>query len=399
MLSERIRAVQPSPTLRFTALARQLQAQGKKVVNLAAGEPDFDTPEPVKAAAIRAIQEGFTKYTPTTGIPELKAAIVSTLARDRGLTYRPEQVMVTCGAKQALFNLFQAMVQQGDEVLVPSPYWVSYPEMVRLAGATPVEIRTKPSEKFQLDAESVAKACTPKTRCLILNSPSNPTGAVLDERRLKEIAKVAQAKGLWIISDEIYSQLVYPSTLRQAQGSGQAAAAPSIAAVAPEVYPKTLVVDGVSKAYAMTGWRIGYLAGPAEVVEAAGRLQDHSTSNPASISQRAALAALTGDPASVRAMAQEFRRRRDLLMKRLSGIPGISFVEPEGAFYCFVDISKTGLKSAVFAERLLQEALVASIPGDGFGWEGYVRLSFAIGSEALEEGMNRFQAFIRSLIP
>ncbi len=391
MLSERIRAVHPSPTLRFTALARALQSQGKKVVNLAAGEPDFDTPDPVKAAAVRAIQEGFTKYTPTTGIPELKAAIVSALARDRGLTYRPEQVMVTCGAKQALFNLFQVLVQPGDEVLVPSPYWVSYPEMVRLAGATPVEVRTEPSAKFRLSAEAVAKACTPKTRCLVLNSPSNPTGAVLGEQALKEIARVAQDKGFWVISDEIYSQLVYPSA-----GSGQVTA-PSIAAVSPEVYPKTLVVDGVSKAYAMTGWRIGYLAGPAEVVEAAGRLQDHSTSNPASISQKAALAALTGDPASVKSMAQEFRRRRDLLVKRLSAIPGISFVEPEGAFYCFVDISKTGLKSVVFAERLLQEALVASIPGDGFGWDEYVRLSFAVGSAALEEGMDRFEGFIRSL--
>ena len=385
MLTERIRAVQPSPTLRFTALAKHLQAQGKKVINLAAGEPDFDTPEPVKAAAIRSIQEGFTKYTPTSGIPELKAAIVSVLARDRGLTYRPEQVMVTCGAKQALFNLFQVMVQPGDEVLIPSPYWVSYPEMVRLAGAAPVEVRTEPGDKFHLSAAQVEKACTPRTRCLVLNSPSNPTGAVLDEKRLKEIAQVAKAKNLWIISDEIYCQLVY------------GVKAPSIAAVAPEWAPRTVVVDGVSKAYAMTGWRIGFLAGPADVVEAAGRLQDHSTSNPASISQRAALAALTGDPASVRKMAEEFGRRRDFLIKRLAVIPKISFVEPEGAFYCFVDISKTGLKSAVFAERLLQEALVAAIPGDGFGWDGYVRFSFAIGQRALGEGMDRLEAFIRSL--
>ncbi len=385
MLTERIRAVQPSPTLRFTALARQLQAQGKKVVNLAAGEPDFDTPEPIKAAAIRAIQEGFTKYTPTTGIPDLKAAIVSTLARDRGLSYRPEQVMVTCGAKQALFNLFQVLVQPGDEVLIPSPYWVSYPEMVNLAGATPGEGRPEPGEKFRLSAAQVDRACTPRTRCLILNSPSNPTGAVLDAARLKEIARVVQSRNLWVISDEIYSQLVYGTQ------------APSIAAVAPEVAPRTVVVDGVSKAYAMTGWRIGYLAGPTDVVEAAGRLQDHSTSNPASISQRAALAALTGDPSSVRKMAQEFSKRRDLLVRRLSSIPKVSFVEPEGAFYCFVNISSAKLKSAIFAERLLQEALVASIPGDGFGWDEYVRFSFAIGREALEEGMNRFETFIRSL--
>ncbi len=385
MLSERIRAVQPSPTLRFTALARQLQSQGKKVINLAAGEPDFDTPEPIKQAAIRAIQEGFTKYTPTTGIPELKAAIVSTLSRDRGLSYRPEQVMVTCGAKQALFNLLQVLLQPGDEVLIPSPYWVSYPEMARLAGAVPVEVRTQPETKFRLEADSVERACTPRTRCLILNSPSNPTGAVLDAGRLKEIARVAKAKGLWIVSDEIYAKLVYGTE------------APSIAAAAPEVSDRTIVVDGVSKAYAMTGWRIGYLAGPTDVVEAAGRLQDHSTSNPASISQRAALAALTGDPASMRPMVEEFKRRRDLLTRRLSGIPQVSFVEPEGAFYCFVNISATKLKSNVFSERLLQELLVASIPGDGFGWDDYVRLSFAIGSEALEEGMNRFQTFIRSM--
>ena len=385
MLTQRIQAVQPSPTLRFTALAKQLQAQGKKVINLAAGEPDFDTPEPIKAAAVRAIQEGFTKYTPTTGIPDLKAAIVSVLARDRGLTYRPEQIAVTCGAKQALFNLLQVLVQPGDEVLIPSPYWVSYPEMVRLAGATPVEIRMDPRKKFRMDPEEVGRACNSKTRCLILNSPSNPTGAVLDESRLKAIAQVAKAHSFWIISDEIYAQLAYGTK------------APSIAAVAPDVASRTLVVDGVSKAYAMTGWRIGYLAGPTEVVEAAGRLQDHSTSNPASISQRAALAALTGDPAPLRQMVQEFGQRRDLLVKRLAAVPRISFVEPEGAFYCFVDISATGLRSAVFSERLLQEALVASIPGDGFGWDSHVRLSFAIGRQALEEGLTRFETFVRSL--
>ncbi len=385
MLTQRIQAVQSSPTLRFTALAKQLQAQGKKVINLAAGEPDFDTPEPIKAAAIRAIQEGFTKYTPTTGIPELKAAIVSALARDRGLTYRPEQIAVTCGAKQALFNLLQVLVQAGDEVLIPSPYWVSYPEMVRLAAATPVEIRMDPKNGFRLDPKAVERGCNSKTRCLILNSPSNPTGAVLDENRLKAIAQIAKAHSLWIISDEIYAQLAYGTK------------APSIAAVAPDVASRTLVVDGVSKAYAMTGWRIGYLAGPTEVVEAAGRLQDHSTSNPTSISQRAALAALTGDPASIRQMVQEFGQRRDLLVRRLAAVPKISFVEPEGAFYCFVDISATGLRSAAFSERLLQEALVASIPGEGFGWDSHVRLSFAIGRQALEEGLTRFETFIRSL--
>ncbi len=393
MLSQRIQAVQPSPTLRFTTLAKQLQAQGKKVVNLAAGEPDFDTPEPIKAAAIRAIQEGFTKYTPTTGIPELKAAIVAALARDRGLTYRPEQVAVTCGAKQAVYNVLQVLVQPGDEVLIPSPYWVSYPEMVRLAGAAPVEVRTDPQDGFRLTAAAVEKACTPRARCLILNSPSNPTGAVLEEGRLKEIAQVARRRNLWILSDEIYAQLVYPSA-----GSGQAVKAPSVAVVSPEVLERTIVVDGVSKAYAMTGWRIGYLAGPREVVEAAGRLQDHSTSNPTSVSQRAALAALTGDPAPLRAMVEEFRKRRDLLVERLQRIPKISFVKPEGAFYCFVDISATRLGSTAFTEKLLQEALVAVIPGDGFGWDSHVRLSFTLGRDPLAEGLERFQRFVTGLL-
>ncbi len=385
MLTQRIQAVQPSPTLRFTALARQLQAQGKNVCNLAAGEPDFDTPEPIKAAAIRAIQEGFTKYTPTSGTPELRSAIAAFLSKERALTYKPEQVVVTCGAKQAVYNVLQALVQTGDEVLIPSPYWVSYPEMVRLADATPVEIRMDPKDGFRLTADQVARACTPRTRCLILNSPSNPTGAVLDEARLRSIAKVARERDLWVISDEIYSQLVY------------GVAAPSIAAAAPEVQPKTVVIDGVSKAYAMTGWRIGYLAASKEIADAVGRLQDHSTSNPASISQKAALAALTGDSASLKAMTQEFAQRRDLLVSRLKNIRKISFVEPQGAFYCFVDISSTGLRSGVFAERLLQEALVAVIPGEGFGWDSHVRLSFALGRKDLQEGLNRFEQFVGGL--
>ncbi len=386
MLTQRIQAVQPSSTLRVTALARELQAQGKKVINLAAGEPDFDTPQPVKQAAIQAIQEGFTKYTPTTGIPELKAAIASSLARDRALSYRPEQVAVTCGAKQALYNLLQVLVQAGEEVLIPSPYWVSYPEMVRLAGAAPIEVRTSAARGFQLDRRTVEQVCTPRARVLVLNSPSNPTGAVLKEETLKELAPLVLERNLWVVSDEIYSRLVY-------DGVG----CPSIASLSPEIFSRTVIVDGVSKSYAMTGWRIGFLAGPAEIVEAAGRLQDHSTSNPSSISQRAALAALTGDQSCVRQMAEEFRKRRDGMVERLSKIPKISFVKPEGAFYCFVDVSATGLNSSVFSERLLKEALVAVIPGAGFGWDSHVRLSFAAGAESIREGLDRFENFIRGL--
>ena len=383
MVTQRIQAVQPSPTLRITALARQLKAQGKKVINLAAGEPDFDTPEPVKKAAIQAIQEGFTKYTPTTGIPELKAAVAARLFQERGLQYKPEQIAVTCGAKQALFNLLQVLVEAGDEVLIPSPYWVSYPEMVRLAGATPVEVRTDPGRDFRLDGKLLKKSATSRSRCLILNSPSNPTGTVFDEACLQEIARFAQEQGLWVISDEIYSRLVYGVSYR------------SIAALSPQIYQKTVVVDGVSKAYAMTGWRIGYLAGPADVVEATGRLQDHSTSNPASISQRAALAALTMDQEPVDRMIREFMQRRDFLIDRLSRISQVRFVKPQGAFYCFVDISSTGLSSSVFVERFLQEASVAAIPGAGFGWDTHVRLSFAVGMEELKEGLDRFEAFVK----
>ena len=385
MLTQRIQAIQPSATLRITALAKQLKAQGKKVINLAAGEPDFDTPPAVKAAAIQAIQEGFTKYTPTTGMPELKAAIAATLSKDQGLTYKPDQIAVTCGAKHALYNIFQVLVQEGDEVLVPSPYWVSYPEMIRLAGAAPVEIKTKPEDRFRVDASSIARACTPKTRCLILNSPSNPTGAVLDEPRLKEIAEVVKSKGLWVVSDEIYGRLVYGVAHR------------SIAALSPALCERTLVVDGVSKAYAMTGWRIGYVAGPAEGGEATSRLQDHSTSNPASISQRAALAALTGDQAPVRQMVAEFSKRRDFLIERLAAIPKLSAVKPDGAFYCFVDVSATGLKSTPFVEQLLDKEQVAVIPGAGFGWDTHVRISFATGMQEIKEGLDKIERFIRSL--
>ncbi len=386
MLTQRIQQVRPSATLRITALARELKAKGNPVVNLAAGELDFDTPPTIKQAAIRAIEEGFTKYTPTTGIPELKAAISQTLSRELGVSYAPNQIAVTCGAKQAIYNLLQILVQPGDEVLIPSPYWVSYPEMIRLAGAAPVEIRTNPQGGFQLEPSAVEKCLTSRTRCLILNSPSNPTGVVLAEDRLQGIGQLAQRRGLWVISDEIYSRLVYGVNHR------------SIASAFPPIQEKTVVVDGVSKAYAMTGWRIGYLAGPAEVVEAAGRLQDHSTSNPSSISQRAALAALTGDQTVVRKMVEELKRRRDFLVERLSKIPKISFVRPEGAFYCFVDISATGVGSSQFSERMLKEFGVATIPGEGFGWDSHVRLSFAASMEEIGKGLDRLEQFIHSLL-
>lgn len=385
MLTQRIQAVQSSPTLRITALVKKLIAEGKSVINLAGGEPDFDTPERIKKAAIQAIQEGFTKYTPTTGIPELKEAIATLLKRQHGLTYSPSQIAVTCGAKQAVFNTLQVLAQSGDEVLIPSPYWVSYPDMVRLAGAAPVHVRTESSHGFRLSAKLIERACTARTRVLILNSPANPTGAVLDRGSLKEIAQVAASRGLWVVSDEIYSRLSYDGP------------APSIAELSPETLKWTVVIDGVSKAYAMTGWRIGYLAGPIEVVEATARLQDHSTSNPASISQKAALAALTGGEEELDRMVQEFKKRRDILVERIQEIPRLSLTKPQGAFYGFIDISELRLDSARFCERALQEAGLALIPGAGFGWDSHVRLSFCLKTELLIEGLDRLQKFVGGL--
>ena len=385
MLSQRIQAVCPSPTLKITALVKKLIAQGKEIINLAGGEPDFDTPESVKSAAIRAIQEGFTKYTPTTGLPELKSAIAASLRRHQGLVYEPSQIAVTCGAKQAVYNTLQVLVQPSDEVLIPSPYWVSYPEMVRLAGARPIEVRTDPEEGFRLSAQQVEKASTEHTRVLILNSPSNPTGAVLDQKRLREIAEVALRRKWWVLSDEIYSRLSYEGPAR------------SIAAVSPQILQQTVVIDGVSKTYAMTGWRIGYLAGPLEVVEATGRLQDHSTSNPTSISQKAALAALTGADGEVVQMAQEFKKRRDLLVEGLRQIPKLSLVPPHGAFYGFIDVSACGLDSTRFCEKALEEQQIALIPGVGFGWDSHVRLSFCLKTELLTEGLIRLKGFVKGL--
>lgn len=384
-LTARITAVAPSATLAITAQAKALKAQGVDVVNLAGGEPDFDTPAHIKAAAIAAIQEGFTKYTPTAGIPELRAAIATRLAEDIKVTYQPAQIIVTNGAKQAIYNAIQALCQPGDEVLIPSPYWVSYPEMVTLAGATSVFVRTDPAQQFRLTAEAVERAITPKTRLLLLNSPSNPTGSLLPRQTLEQIAAVVGPRKISVISDEIYDKLVY----------GELHV--SIASLSPAMAELTLVVNGVSKAYAMTGWRIGYAAGPQTVVEAMVKLQDHATSNPSSISQRAALAALTGDRAPVEAMVKEFHARRDGLVEQLRTVPGLGFAIPQGAFYCFCDISRFKLSSEVFAKRLLTEQHVAVIPGSGFGWDTHVRLSFSVGRDALQEGVRRIRDFVRAV--
>lgn len=384
-LTARITAVAPSSTLAITAKAKALKAHGVAVVNLAGGEPDSDTPASIKAAAVAAIHEGFTKYTPTAGIPELREAVARHVTTALGVPYTSAEVMVANGAKQALYNAVQVLCQPGDEVVIPSPYWVSYPEMVTLAGATPVFVRTDPADGFRLTAQAVERALTPKTRLLLLNSPSNPTGAVLPRKTLETLAALAVSRSLTVVSDEIYDRLVYgvPHV--------------SIVGCHPRMRELTLVVNGVSKAYAMTGWRLGYVAGPKPVIDAMTTLQDHSTSNPSSISQRAALAALTGDSAAVTAMAAEFTARRDVLMEELRTVPRLTCVPPEGAFYAFCDISASRLPAAQLAERLLAEHHVAVIPGEGFGWPTHIRVSFCVGQETIRDGIGRLREFMNQL--
>ena len=393
VLSKRAQAISPSPTLAITAKAKAMQAEGIDVIGFGAGEPDFDTPEHIKQAAVKALSEGFTKYTPTAGIPALKKAICDRFKTDSGLEYDPSQVIVSCGAKHSLYNIIQVMCEAGDEVIIPSPYWVSYPEMVRVAEATPVFIDTAEKDHFKITAESLSKHITKKTKLLILNSPSNPTGQVYSKKELEAIARIAVDKGIWVISDEIYDKLVYGGIENV-----------SIASLNPQIKAKTLVVNGVSKSYAMTGWRIGYVAGDKTIIGAMSNLQDHSTSNPVSISQRAALAALTGPQDEVKVMAAEFEKRRNYMVDRLNKIPGISCLLPPGAFYAFPNVSKLYGKSyngkpikgsMGLTELLLTEAKVAVLPGSPFGADDYLRLSYATSMKNITGGLDRIEEFAK----
>ncbi len=383
-LAERLQKINPSSTLAITSKAKKLKAEGKDVVSFAAGEPDFDTPDFIKAAAIQAIQEGFTKYTPTTGIPELKTAICKKFQQDNGLTYAPSQVVVSCGAKHSIFNALFVLVEKGDEVLIPSPYWVSYPEMVNLCEAKPRFIKTLPENKFKITVAELERTISTKTKVLILNSPSNPTGCVYTKEELEAIAKICVAKKIFVISDEIYEKILFDGHTHV-----------SIASFGKEIYDLTITVNGLSKSHSMTGWRIGYLAGPQDVVEAISKFQDHSTSNPASISQKAAVAALNAPDDFAVKMCAEFEKRRDYIVQRLSAIKQLKVVRPEGAFYVFCGIKGIKLDSMPFATRLLDEALVAVIPGESFGWDEFVRLSFATSIEQIEKGVSRIEEWIR----
>ncbi len=381
-LSKRAQNISPSMTLSITAKAKEMKKQGLDVVSFGAGEPDFDTMFHIKEAAKKAIDEGFTKYTASSGIIELKEAICAKFRRDNWIDYEPKNIIVSTGGKQALFNMIMVTVDPGDEVIIPVPYWVSYEEMVKLAEGKCVFLKTN---NFKINPQDLEKAITPKTKMLILCSPSNPTGVVYDEKELKQIASICLKNNIYILSDEIYEKLIY--------GKKHV----SIASINDKIKKLTIVINGVSKSYAMTGWRIGYAAAEEEIVKAATRLQDHTTSNPTSISQKAALAAITGPEDHIAKMVYEYKKRRDFMVDRLNRIDGMIASRPDGAFYVFANISKfysDEVKgSMVFCQRLLEDAYVAVVPGIAFGDDRFVRLSFATGMEHIKRGLDRMEKF------
>lgn len=392
-ITERVKKIEPSATLSISARAKALKKEGRDVISFSAGEPDFDTPLVIKEEAKKAIDEGFTKYTPTSGTPELKEAIGKKLEKENGLFYTTQEIIVSCGAKHSLFNAILTLCSPGDEVLLPKPYWVTYLEQIKLAQGKPVLLEPSPST-LTVSIEEIKKALTPHTRLIIINNPSNPTGVVWEEGELEEIAQLAKEKDLVIISDEIYEHLTYDG-----------AKVKSIATF-PGMKERTIVINGVSKAFSMTGWRIGYAAGPQDVIEAMGRLQDHSTSNPTSISQRAAWKALQSDSFLVKEMVEKLDERRKLMMQHLSEIPSVTFPTPRGAFYVFANFSpylgksfqgKPINNSLELAESLLEEAQIACIPGIAFGMEGYLRFSYATSEENIEKGMKRLKNFINQM--
>lgn len=387
-LSRRVLSMQESQTIRITGLAKKMQAEGKDIVSLSAGEPDFPTPDHVCQAGIDAIKAGFTRYTANAGIPELKKAIVQKLQRENGTEFREDQIIVSTGGKQTLANAFLALCEDGDEVIVPAPYWVSFPEMVRLAGATPVIVDTTLESGYKLTPEQLAAAITPKTKVLVLNSPSNPTGSVYNEAEVRALMKVIEEKEIFVISDEMYDRIVY--------GGVQPFSPARIA----EVKDRVIVSNGPSKTYSMTGWRIGFLAGPKWLIDACDKIQSQTTSNANSIAQKATVAALNGDQSIVEERRAEFEKRRDFMYRELNSIPGIQATLPEGAFYIFPSIKgllgktfggKVMNDSADIAEYLLKEHYVATVPGDAFGAPENLRLSYAASIEELAEAVNRIR--------
>ena len=385
-ISERAAQLTPSLTLSIDSKAKAMKAEGLDVCGFGAGEPDFDTPEHIKRAAIDALEAGFTKYTPNAGIPELRQAIADKLAADNGLNYRAGQIVVSNGAKHACYNAILATCQPGDEVIIPAPYWVSYPDMVRLVGAEPVIVPTSERNAWKMRPEDFENAMTPRTKMLIMNTPGNPTGSVYTREELEAIINVAAEEDIYVLSDEIYEKLVYDDVKHV-----------SVASLSPEAYDLTITINGFSKSYAMTGWRLGYLAAPDAIARAVDSIQSHTSSNPSSFSQYGALAALKGDQQPLADMREEFEMRRNYMFDRISKISNVTAVKPEGAFYILVNISQLGLTSQNFADRLLSKANVAVVPGAAFGDDRTVRFSYATSLDIIKKGLDRFQDFCRTL--
>src|SRR5450631_4054603 len=381
-ISARAAQLTPSLTLSIDSKAKAMKAEGIDVCGFGAGEPDFDTPEHIKAPAIAALESGFTKYTPSGGLPELRQAIMEKLEADNQLKYRPSQIVVSSGAKHSCYNAILATCQAGDEVLIPSPYWVSYPDMVRLAGAEPVIVPTTERNGWKMRASDFENAMTPRTKMVIMNSPGNPTGSVYTREEMEAIVEVAAEEDIYILSDEIYEKLVYDGVKHV-----------SIASLSKQAYDLTITVNGFSKSYAMTGWRLGYLGAPEAIAKAVDSIQSHSTSNPCSFAQKGAVAALRGDQQPLSDMREEFDMRRNYMFDRISKIPNITAVKPQGAFYVLVNISQLGLSSQNFSDRLLSKANVAVISGVAFGDDRTIRLSYATSIDIIKKGMDRFEDF------
>ena len=385
-LADRATTLTPSLTLAIDAKAKKLKADGVDVAGFGAGEPDFDTPQHIKDAAIQALNAGFTKYTPSSGTPELRAAIAEKLKTENGLDYKPSQVIVNCGAKHSCYNAIIAACNPGDEVIIPAPFWLSYPEMVKLAGATPVSVLTSEANGFKITPEQFRDAMTPATKMIILNSPGNPTGSVYTREELLALAEVALEEEILMLSDEIYEKITYDGAI-----------ATSLAGLSQEIYDLTITVNGFSKAYSMTGWRLGYIAAPVAIAAAIDSIQSHSTSNPTSFAQKGALAGLKGDQSFIGEMVKAFAGRRAYMYDRLTKIPGVTCVKPLGAFYMLPNISRFGLGSAEFCDKLLDQQKVACVPGIAFGSDAHMRLSYACSMENITKGLDRIETFCGGL--
>ncbi|MEG4423965.1 MULTISPECIES: pyridoxal phosphate-dependent aminotransferase [unclassified Microcoleus] len=385
-LAARVGEVTPSITLAIAAKAKAMKAEGIDVCSLSTGEPDFDTPEHIKAAAKQALDAGKTKYGPVAGEPQLKAAIARKLQSDNNLNYQPENIIVTNGGKHSLYNLMMALIEPGEEVIIPAPYWLSYPEMVKLASGKPVIVRTDASTGYKITPEQLSRAITPKTKLFVLNSPSNPTGMVYTPAEIKALAEVIVDRDILVVADEIYEKIIYDDAQHVSIGS-----------LGKEIFDRTLISSGFAKAYSMTGWRIGYLAGPIELIKATNTIQGHSTSNVCTFAQYGAIAALESSQESVETMRLAFAERRQVIFELLDAVPGISCIKPDGAFYMFVNISKTGMNSLEFCDAFLEQQQVAVIPGIAFGADDHIRLSYATDLGTIKKAVERLDKFVRSI--